>query len=365
MNKKLTILVLALATVAIISGFFFSSRSPSFSSIIVFGDSLSDTGNVWTLTNHEFPKDPYFEGRFTNGPVWVEVLASALHLPPPSPSLQGGLNFAYGGARTGHCIRKGKLDLSAQVQQYLDTHPSTPKSALVVLWAGGNDFISGAPLQLINNICNDIQKLASSGAKSFLIPNYPPLGYMPIFSHELPILLEQHILTAIDEHVHKYLKDSFGNTIGSMLSSFTPSVKNYVPTIIQDISNRVCNYMGNDPIPLENIPTIAFNTANALAQMYNHHLKLALEKLEKDLHIKIYQLDVYALFDTIAHNHLDYGFKFIDTTALDPKTHLLPPNTTPSEYIFFDGLHPTHQMHKIVANSALNLLFPNRKNNKP
>lgn len=43
---------------------------------------------------------PYFRGRFSNGPVWVEDLADRLAL-DLEPSLQGGTNFAFGGAETG------------------------------------------------------------------------------------------------------------------------------------------------------------------------------------------------------------------------------------------------------------------------
>jgi phospholipase/lecithinase/hemolysin len=56
---------------------------PPFGHIVVFGDSLSDTGNA---------------GRFSNGPVWVEQLAARLEV-ALRPAQAGGLNFAVGGAR--------------------------------------------------------------------------------------------------------------------------------------------------------------------------------------------------------------------------------------------------------------------------
>src|SRR4026209_484478 len=54
-----------------------------FSTIILFGDSLSDTGNVFDATSAvpgtaAIPiSPPYFRGRFANGPMWIEELANA------------------------------------------------------------------------------------------------------------------------------------------------------------------------------------------------------------------------------------------------------------------------------------------------
>lgn len=62
-----------------------------FSRLIVFGDSMSDNGNVAAATGF-YPPAPY-ANRFSNGPVAVEYMASALGLPL--------IDFAYGGATTG------------------------------------------------------------------------------------------------------------------------------------------------------------------------------------------------------------------------------------------------------------------------
>src|SRR5437660_8377950 len=56
--------------------------------MVVFGDSLSDVGNVYAATGS--PPAPYYPGRYSNGPIWVERLAANLGLPAPTPSLLGG-----------------------------------------------------------------------------------------------------------------------------------------------------------------------------------------------------------------------------------------------------------------------------------
>ena len=45
------------------------------STLVVFGDSLSDNGNLFDLTG--FPQPPAWEGRASNGPVYAEQLAAS------------------------------------------------------------------------------------------------------------------------------------------------------------------------------------------------------------------------------------------------------------------------------------------------
>ena len=46
--------------------------------VVYFGDSLTDTGNIY-MYGHIMPKSPpYYNGRFSNGPVWSEYLDAAL-----------------------------------------------------------------------------------------------------------------------------------------------------------------------------------------------------------------------------------------------------------------------------------------------
>src|SRR5262245_27616808 len=72
-----------------------------FSEVIVFGDSTVATGNFYLATGGVVAGTPYYQGRFSNGPVWVEVLAQQLGLDAPAPSVIGGSNYAWGGAETG------------------------------------------------------------------------------------------------------------------------------------------------------------------------------------------------------------------------------------------------------------------------
>ena len=89
------------------------------SDLVIFGDSLSDTGNF--LTRHSLPATPpYAEGCFSDGLIWVEHLADYLMVSRPLPSEGNGLNYAWGGATTGS--RSPALPVATvdeQVSEYL------------------------------------------------------------------------------------------------------------------------------------------------------------------------------------------------------------------------------------------------------
>src|SRR5947208_1472956 len=72
-----------------------------FSNLVMFGDSLSDIGNIAQAPLINTPGPYYWNGRFSNGPVYAETLATGLGLPPLSRSTaSGGTDYAYGGAKT-------------------------------------------------------------------------------------------------------------------------------------------------------------------------------------------------------------------------------------------------------------------------
>lgn len=174
--------------------------------LYVFGDSVSDTGNAFALSQGLIPPSPpYFNGRFSNGPVAVEQLPALLG---SDYSLQQTNNYAFGGATTGRSNvfeddvkldLPGLLDEIDAFQAKIGTGTADP-NGLYIVWAGPNDFIDtlrGSPLpdptgagttfadpavllqQGSLNIKNAISTLASSGAKNFVVPNVGNLGRLP------------------------------------------------------------------------------------------------------------------------------------------------------------------------------------------
>ncbi len=175
MRRNRVLLVAALA----LWGWAEAARADPITQVVVFGDSLSDVGNTFAVSGK--PPAPYFQGRFSNGPLWVEYLSARLGLPAPTPSLLGGNDYAFAGAESGTGFSpKGVPNMLTQVGAYLKSNQ--PKSGqLFVLWAGANNFFDGQtnPLVPVGDIGTAIGALAAHGAKNFLVPNYANLAQTP------------------------------------------------------------------------------------------------------------------------------------------------------------------------------------------
>ena len=163
-------LVLALPLIAPAQGLCADSE---YSALYAFGDSLSDNGNLFAQTWN--PPDPYWEGRFSDGPVWVEQLAAVLHLHEDRLK-----NFAVGGATT--------TDVNTSQAQPLVVAAGgqLPGDALYVYWAGANDLLSlvsnptGNPFFIVLNAMSKtsaaLSSLAGAGARNIVVVNLPDLS---------------------------------------------------------------------------------------------------------------------------------------------------------------------------------------------
>lgn len=128
------------------------AQAAPFSSVYVFGDSLSDSGNnalvLGGLTtpvpisgNAFVPAFPYASGRYTDGAVWAQAFAAYFGT-SAAPSLAGGTDYAYGGARTGPSGAVFPPNLVDQVAQFLTPlgpGGTVPGDALFVIAGGGNN----------------------------------------------------------------------------------------------------------------------------------------------------------------------------------------------------------------------------------
>ena len=175
------------------------SLAVTYDNLIVFGDSLSDTGNV-DFDTSTVKRDP-----FTDGKVWVENLSSAL-----GANLR---NYSYAWATTDTDasvlgVKDYKLNnlsllehgLLWQVDNFKGNPPGpvprTPSKSLYSVWAGANDQLLSVfhdlgqlPLGTENRLASDsannigtaLDTLYAKGARDFLVPNLPDLGVTPLF----------------------------------------------------------------------------------------------------------------------------------------------------------------------------------------
>ncbi|HWX21143.1 MAG TPA: SGNH/GDSL hydrolase family protein [Candidatus Binatia bacterium] len=262
--------------------------------MIVFGDSLSDTGRhlAWYGT----PAPPYFNGRYSDGPVWVEYLATDLGFSPNQY-----VNYAVGGAASGHdnSGRDGAPGLLDEVDSYrsdITCQDNVDTNALYVLWIGANDFeiwsethaytnhspdilVAGA----IENVQQAIESLADLGAQRFLVANLPDLGKIP--------------------HVE----------------------------------------ISNDPKVAEiaTLGTIGFN----------ENLAWLLGDLASRRHLNIVLYDVFSLYEAVRNNPASFGLTNGTMACWLNDTN--PPCPAPANYLFWDDRHPTTAAHRLLAQGAL------------
>jgi phospholipase/lecithinase/hemolysin len=184
------------------------AASSSINKVVVFGDSLSDTGNLYEYMHHQLPMSPpYYEGRFSNGPVWIEHLITHYF---PTDTKAHLINYAFGGAGVGSedenddISDDALLNLDAEVGSYLLAHNDKADAAsLYVVWMGSNNYLS-----LPDNLDDEVQftltglrrgleLLAKKGAKNIMVVGVPDLGKIPMahefeYTKELSYLSHQH-----------------------------------------------------------------------------------------------------------------------------------------------------------------------------
>lgn len=289
------------------------ASAKDYTRIVVFGDSLSDTGNVAHLYADKFnglrfpaPWADYTDGRFTDGfdtlpaaqkyfGVWIEQFAASIpSRPKVVNSLDGGTNYAYGfaltGGGTGVFYPDDDIEFSVtvdnmgrQITKYLATKPKINNSTLFVIWGGANDLINAtSQADIVNAAVQetiDIQRLIEAGATQFLVLNLPPLGLTP-------------------------------RKNGS---------------------------------PETSVP------ATAAAMLFNSWLESGLSTLHdfyNGRHVAIFQVDVFSLFNEIVATPDKFSLANITEPsrgfAVDPDT-----------YLFWDDIHPTTRGHNILADAAL------------
>ncbi len=273
-----------------------TGRADPITQIVSFGDSLSDVGN--TYAQYGYPASPpYAAGRYSNGPIWLDHLASKLGVAAPTASLNGGSDYAWGGAATdtpaGFLVAGyaplisptnpliGPVpNVNTQIAAYLVKN-SPSSHTLYTLWAGANDFFDGQtnPVKPADNLMADIQSLISKGAKNFLVANLPSLGETPLGRGE--------VATA---------------------------------------------RTGLDTL------TVYFNAE------LNYDLN-AIQAAHPE--VQIHRLDVFSLFQNVEANASAFGL----TDVTDPAI-LAPAGTNVDKFLFWDAVHPTAAAGVIVGDAA-------------
>ena len=163
----------------------------NYTQIFAFGDSMSDTGNLFKMTQEMtqvgLPMAPSSKGRFSNGVVALEVMANQLRLPMTNYSFSGG-QTGYGNLLPFWSWQKGTL---FQIDEFHKTLAKqgisrNDPNALYFVWAGPNDFFEGLNMYSsytakngANNMFKGIKDLYQRGARHFLVPLMPDFSLTP------------------------------------------------------------------------------------------------------------------------------------------------------------------------------------------
>ena len=287
-----------------------------YSNLYIFGDSLADSGNNAALVDSGMfppfspgertavplvppqiiPTAPYASNRYSNGPVWVEYFAESLGVSAQA-SLLGGSNFAFGGARSGPGFAPGTPTIAQQAGMFLAaTGGVAPASALYVVQGGGNDArdIAGAsdPAPLIGAYAANIAGVVG----------------------DLQAAGARHFLIANVPDLGK------------------------APAVLLDPEG--------DPA-----------AASFLAGVMNDALDAALGALPSAPGSRFYRLDLFGLMNELfAAVAATPGGAFGFTDVTTPCALFQACIDSPAGFAFWDGLHPTTQLHEYLGMQAAALV---------
>ena len=316
--RPVTVWFLAFLVLSLIGVADQSAAQSPYDRIVVFGDSLSDPGNVFAATHaHVTPPDysldeflvpgaPYARGghHLSNGATWIEQFARPLGLavsaqPAFRDSNPFASNFAVATARARDDGRG--FDLGDQVQAFLARSGGVaPSGALYVIELGINDvrdalvaFPSGGSGTILQaalaSIADAITTLHAAGARHVLVWNVPDVGLTPALR----------------------LADT-------------------------------------------QMPGTAL-LASLLTQEFNDSLAVVLGGLSFLPDIQLVPFDAAGLIAAIVADPSAFGL----TDVVSP---CVAPNTPPfacrdfGSFLFWDGIHPTAAAHAIVARTVASLL---------
>jgi phospholipase/lecithinase/hemolysin len=294
---------------------------PNFDQAYFFGDSLSDTGNVFEFTfPYNFPSTPYAPGRFSDGDIWVDNLTNDLGIDislfSSNLNINNSVNYTFGGATSGtENVGVVPIGLQQQLDKFNELVESRRSQTafnndLFFIWSGANDYFSF------------IQD--NPATPDVIETNFPQRG--------------RETINAVLEVVDINIKGGIQDIIDA-------GGKNIVLFDLPDL----------DLTPLgQSLTETDERKLRQLTQRHNQRLdKLAanIERVNPD--VNIIQIDINQLFDDIMDSPSKFGLTNVtdNFTGIDLYTGInqAPANGNPEDYFFFDSAHPTTTVHNLIT----------------
>ena len=309
------------------------ARISSLSNLFSFGDSLSDSGNNKSLSQSAmgftFPPAPYYEGRFSNGPVAVEYLwqkfnpGSTAFKNSLSPGNQG-TNYAIGGSSSG-------------LQNYLELNPAVISAGLSTAYSKKGNAWQLQAFDDQNNIFDPETSLFS-------------VWYFP------------NDVFWSNNSVPNSLSGTYTGDPGAVIgppAGFSAVVVNAIQNIIGTITELADGYgarhflvpnsalIGNTP---EFAGTPQQDVLNQLSTGFNSLLQTNLDNLSSlrpELDIIQFQTD--DLQQEILSNPSLFGFTDVTTRCISNMSCVTNSGGAAKDWFYWDGTHPTTTGHQIFA----------------
>lgn len=318
----------------------------AWSNLTVFGDSLSDSGNIGRFT---------YDGN--QNLLYDEILAHNLG-DKLKPSNQGGQNFAQGGATAMQDFNEG-LNTEEQVNTYLQSRGGRADSnGLYIHWVGANDIAAVAmnPLnapEAVNNSADvavsQVDKLLKAGARLVIVPNVPQLGLTPYIMQVILSNTGPSALTA-----------AFGILNNATISSEADRKKT-----IKQAFYAAAEKVSDVPEKRNMIAQELYNTwlklsaqLTDLTDSYNQQQENKLIKLNGN----IVRVDIAGLFREVIASPNQFGVSNSLGMACplgisSDECHSSDPGFAKDHsYVFADRLHPTPALEHIMADYIQSIL---------
>ncbi|VYS49446.1 unnamed protein product [Arabidopsis thaliana] len=340
---KIQIVLFALVLIAVEANAATQGKNTTIPALIVFGDSIMDTGNnnnLPTLLKCNFPpygKDypgGFATGRFSDGRVPSDLIAEKLGLAKTLPAymnpylkpedLLKGVTFASGGT--------GYDPLTAKIMSVISVWDQ-----LIYF----KEYISKIKRHFGEEKAKDILEHSF-----FLVVSS---------SNDLA-----HTYLA---QAHRYDRTSYANFLADSAVHFVRE--------LHKLGARKIGVFSAVPVgcvPLQRTVFGGFFTRgcnqplNNMAKQFNARLSPALDSLDKELDGVILYINVYdTLFDMIQHPK-KYGFEVADRgccgkglLAISYLCNSLNPFTcsNSSAYIFWDSYHPSERAYQVIVDNLL------------
>lgn len=346
--KKLLIIALIVLFVPSLSA---APINKKFDTIVTFGDSLSDNGNLYRYMLHFLPASPpYFEGRFSNGPVWVEQLYQAIF----KQEDKGMQDYAVGGAGAVLSMKENlPFTLGLEVDDYYYWHSyDHVDTSLYIVWIGSNNYLNG-PLdvekittKVINAISTNIESLIEHGGNKFMLVGLPDLGATP----EAVELGRSELLHQLSLTHNNKLKNLY-----HQLGQKHPDI-----TMVYFDVNQLFNELVTNPqkYGINNTTEPCYLGSYSgwlLPQQLNPSNNELLAYLKQNQSKQYTALNPQALLQS---PQLKEAIR-VSYTASEAQKLGLNASKEPLQcdgYLFWDHVHPSQATHTIIANRAMQLI---------